>query len=124
MTEESPADIDLETSRSVEGALLVVADRDQNSNLTYAAEHIHKLIAAVETLREQLVVARELKKGYYDEAAEGWSKYRAAEAINKELVGALGSLIRRLDSHFGGRDRSTDWKEQAEARAALAKARP
>ncbi len=42
-------------------------------------------------------------------------------AANAELREALENLLHRLDSHFGGADKSQDWKEQAEARAVLAK---
>jgi hypothetical protein len=43
------------------------------------------------------------------------------KALNKELVEALENLMCRLDDHFGGPDRSYDWKEQELARAVLEK---
>ena len=43
---------------------------------------------------------------------------RAANA-HDALVDALAGLMRRLDDHFGG-DPRNDWKEQEQARAALA----
>ena len=45
-------------------------------------------------------------------------------AVNSHdaLVAALRGLVDRLDDHFGGRDRSTDWREQEAARAALEQA--
>lgn len=43
-------------------------------------------------------------------------------AASWEMREALTNLLARVDSHFGGPDASRDWKEQQEARAALAKA--
>ena len=40
-------------------------------------------------------------------------------AAAPQLLEALERLTRRLDSHFGGTDRSHDWKEQEQARAAI-----
>ena len=37
----------------------------------------------------------------------------------ERLRQALSNLMDRLDDHFGGPDRSYDWKEQEEARALL-----
>lgn len=37
----------------------------------------------------------------------------------QRVVGALSNLMRRLDNHFDG-DPANDWREQAEARSALA----
>jgi hypothetical protein len=44
-------------------------------------------------------------------------------AAAPELYAALERLVDRLDSHFGGPSRSSDWEEQEDARKALAKAR-
>lgn len=40
-----------------------------------------------------------------------------------DLYEALDGLVRRLDDHFGGPERSGDWQEQEVARATLARAR-
>lgn len=43
----------------------------------------------------------------------------AARERIEELEAALSNLMRRLDDHFGGPNRSSDWKEQEDARKAL-----
>jgi hypothetical protein len=59
------------------------------------------------------------------QAANEW-RDRIITAVNSHdtLVEALRALMDRLDDHFGGPLHSVDWKEQEEARAALAPAKP
>lgn len=46
----------------------------------------------------------------------------AAVSIEEDLLTALRNLTLRLDDHFGNAGPDTDWKEQAAARAAIARA--
>ena len=45
---------------------------------------------------------------------------RELRETNSQLLTALIALVRRLDEHFGGNP-DADWREQAEARTAIAK---
>ncbi len=54
--------------------------------------------------------------------AEEMNKAAELEQVKVErdaMREALSALLNRLDNHFGGVDKSQDWKEQADARAAL-----
>ncbi len=57
--------------------------------LNLAGKHAKELQATVEVLRERVAEEQELKQGYYDEAAKGWIRARAAEARVAELEEAL-----------------------------------
>lgn len=41
------------------------------------------------------------------------------DAMLKQIADALQALLDRTDAHFGGIDKSYDWKEQMQARDAL-----
>ena len=51
---------------------------------------------------------------------EEWRGLARLALTSHPAVEALRDLMRRLDEHFGGPDRSEDWIEQANARNVLA----
>lgn len=69
-----------------------------------------KLRAEVERLNKSA-------QGYYDEAAKGWSKFRAAEVQIDELREALYALLRHA-----GKPQPRDEEEQEQVIAKVAKA--
>ncbi len=136
-TPTDPAAIDLRGIRACQSAM----------KGSLAKDDIDRLIAAVEALRERLKDVEESSKYWMNNATaasdgagaritwkdrvEATEAREAAlstamaqssqhtEARVAELAGALGGLLGRLDSHFGGPLRNMDWKEQENARAAL-----
>lgn len=84
LNDEALAEIESLVSTRADGLLLVSAQRDA-------------LCQTVRALREQLTTTEELKRGYYDEAAKGWEKFREAERENTALREQLARAIHERD---------------------------
>lgn len=73
--------------------------KNGSKHLPWCDQLTDEFIAALDTMTAERDTQHELKVGYYNEAAEGWAKFKAAQAKCKRLREGLEMITGKRRCH-------------------------